>query len=311
MPASINRTESSRGFPGSSFKYTPLQHVRVLFVGFVRGLFAAAPPNNYRWNEDEQTTEIIIRDENPIHVDTYGQRPCINFTLGRAQFYSLGMDDLLGYQFRTDAKTKSVLVPGVMSVNISARSDIEAHNLAWVVGEHMWLLRDLMMKEGFFELGRGIDVSPPGPPGSVIASDQADSWYLSSVSVPWQFVRTSTFTPLGRRIVNSIETHMNVAAPQRVESMGWPHAEHGYPLSIHTTPPASFAPDASDARGGTPDPAGVKENPLPRMPHPLNPAKTVVVRAVYPHRAGLRPASMNGRTLPIATVSMEESTGAT
>jgi hypothetical protein len=306
MPASINRTESRRGFPGSSFKYTPLQHVRVLFINFVRGIFAAAPPSSYRWVEDEETSEIIIRDENPINVDKYGARPCINFTPGRAQFYSLGMDDLVGYRFQDNQKVKSVLVPSTMAVNVSARSDIEAHNLAWVVGEHIWLLRDLLLREGFFELGRGIDIAPPGPPGSIIQSDQADSWYASVVSVPWQFARTSAFTPLAQRIVNSINTQMRTRL-RRTGTERWSYATHGWPWGLQETPPPAFAPDATDAHGATPDPTGTRDYELPKLPHPLNPAKTVVVRTVNAYRSGPRPASMRGRTLPIAGVRMEES----
>ena len=289
MSGSINRTESARSFPGSSFKYTPLRHIRVLFASFVQGLFAAAPPNNYHWTNDDQTTEIIIRDENPIHVENYGERPCVNFTPGRAQFYSLGMDDLADYSFQTDGKTKSVLVPGTMSINVSSRNDIEAHDLAWVIGEHIWLLRDLFMKKGFFELGRGIDISPPGPPGSVIPADQADGWYVSTVSVPWQFNRTSKFTPLGRRIVNSIETTFQLRDPVHYESLGWPSAVFGYPLNIQESFPPPFY-DASDVYGSTPDPARARDYALPRVPHPLNPSKTVYVRAVYPYRARNRSA---------------------
>lgn len=307
MPASVHNTPSKRGFPGSSFRYTPLEHVRTLFVSFVQGLFAAAPPGYYKWNKDDEKTEIIIRDENPIHVDKYGQRPCINFTIGRIQFYSLGMDDMYFYRFRDSQKTKEVLVPGTMSVNVCAREDIEAHNLAWVVSEHIWLLRELLMREGFFELGRGIDVSPPSPPGSVVASDQADEWYCSTVSVPWQFARMSSFTPLGKQIVRSIETNLSVLPLRRYESKGWPAADHGVPINVQAFPPPPFAPNASDVYGGTPDPAGVKSNPLVKQPHPLNPAKTVVVRSVYPNRAGLRPPSMRGVALPIAGHSVEES----
>jgi hypothetical protein len=307
VPASVDRRESARAFPGSSFKYTPMRHIRVLFINFVRGLFRAAPPGDYRWNKDEEQSEIIIRDENPIHVNKYGQRPCVNFTPGRIQFYSLGMDDLLSYSFRTDGKKKGVLVPGTMSINVCARSDIEAHDLAWVVAEHIWLLRDLMLREGFFELGRAIDVSPPGPPGTVIPTDQADGWYLSTVSVPWQFARTSKFTPLGRHIVNSIETQLAVGDPRRVESIGWPYSIYGHPVNVREYGPPPFAPDASDARGATPDPAGAQGYELTKVPHPLNPARTVVVRAVYPFRARNRSASIYGRTLPIGGVRVEQS----
>lgn len=307
MTASVNNIPSRDGFPGSSFRHTPLEHVRTLFVSFVQGLFGAAPPGHYRWDPDEQKTEIVIRDENPIHVDKYGQRPCINFTIGRVQFYSLGMDDMYFYRFRDSQKTKEILVPGTTSVNVCARSDIETHNLAWVVSEHIWLLRELLLRKGFFELGRGIDISPPSSPGSIVSSDQADEWYCSSVSIPWQFARLSSFTPLGKRVVSNIVTSLEVNRPAEVGSKGWPASGVGLPVNIKEYPPPSFAPDSSDVYGGTPDPSGSKSNPLPKQPHPLNPAKMVVVRSVYPNRAGVRPPSMNGSTLPIVGQSVEES----
>jgi hypothetical protein len=289
-----------QGFPGSSFRYTPLEHVRTLFISFVQGLFAAAPPGQYHWVSDEDHTEIIIRDENPIHVNKYGQRPCINFTSGPIQFYHVGMDDLIGYDFSLAKKEKGFLVPGTMSINCCSRTDIEAHNLAWVVAEHIWLLRELFLKKGFFELGRGIGVSPPSGPGSVVANDSGDEWYCSTVSVPWQFARKSSFTPLGREVVKSIEASINMNPLRRVESLGWPEAGHERPISEHFCSPPSFAPGASDAQGGTPDPAGLIDRKLPSQPHPLNPAQRVVVRTVRPNRSGLRAVS-SGRapSLPI------------
>jgi hypothetical protein len=292
VPASIDRRASDRGFPGSSFKYTPLRHIKVLFVNFIQGLFAAAPANSYRWTEDEQASEIIIRDETPIHVDMYGQRPCVNFTMGRIQFYSLGMDDLIDYSFCTDAKKKGVLVPGTMSINVCSRSDVEAHDLAWVIGEHIWLLRDLLLREGFFELGRGIDITPPSSPGSIVAADSSDGWSMSSVNVPWQFARTSKFTPLGKNIVNSIETRLQTGAPPYAEFLGWPYSVYGRPTNVQEYMPAAYVPGASDARGGTPDPAGIQMHELQKVPHPLNPAKMVVVKSVYPYRARQRSASI-------------------
>lgn len=257
-------------------------------MSFVQGLFAGAQPGEYHWTPDEQTTEIVIRDENPINVEKIGARPAINFTIGAVQFYSLGMDDMLGYDFKNAKKTKSVLVPGVTTINVSSRTDIEAHNLAWVVSEHIWLLRELLMKEGFFEIGRGINISPPTPAGAVIQGDQGDEWYCSAISVPWQFARQSAFTPLGQNIANSIEATVNANTAKYFESTGWPAADHELPVNISEQPPAQFAPLASDAGGRSPDPAGVTSNPLPRVPHPLDPSKTVVVRVVKPHRANPR-----------------------
>ena len=300
MSGSIADTRNRQGFAGTSFRNTPLEQVRTLIISFVQGLFNGTPVGCYHWEPNEETSEIVIRDEDPIHVETVGMRPAINFTMGQVNFYNVGMDDLLDYRFTDGQKTKGVLVPGVISINICSRSDIEAHNLAWVVSEHIWLLREILLRQGFFEIGRGITISPPSPAGSVVANDSGDEWRISTISVPWQFARKSAFTPLGRQIVDNIVAHIQANSIQRVESTGWPYDPSGHPYSVHECAPDSFAPLASDSRGGTPDPAGNKSNPLTLIPHPLNPAKTVTIRTVRPFRAGTR-ASSSGRApaLPI------------
>lgn len=307
MTGSISNTRDRQGFLGSSFKTTPLEQVRTVITRFVQGLFNGAPKGSYHWEPEEERTEIIIRDENPINVEVIGKRPAINFSMGNTQFYSVGMDDLEAYKFSNGRKTKGVLVPGVTSINCSSRSDIECHNLAWIIGEHIWLLREFLLKQGFFEIGRGINLSPPSPAGSIIAGDQGDEWYCSTISVPWQFARQSAFTPLGQQIVNNIETFLHAAPPSRVESQGWPNAQSGFPYQINECFPPPYSV-ASDAHGGAPDPAGNKSNPLPLIPHPLNPAKQVTIRTVRPNRAGLRfNTSVKAPGLPIKDRCVPES----
>jgi hypothetical protein len=121
--AKVTTTAPRGGFPASSFRYTPLTHLRVLFVSFVQGLFAEAPVGAYKWFDDLDLSEIYITNENVIVAEKVGQRPAINFTRGPLQFYSLGLDDMEFYDFRTEKKTKNMLVPGTMSINCCSRED--------------------------------------------------------------------------------------------------------------------------------------------------------------------------------------------
>lgn len=306
MPSKVHESRSGQEFTGSSFVYTPLQHVRTLFISFLQGLFEGSPAGCFKWDPDPEKTEIAIRDENPIKVETVGQRPAINLTLGSVQFYSLGMDDMLYYDQATGRKVKGVLIPGTVSINCCSRVDIEAHNIAWSVAEFIWLLREEFLKRGFFELGRGNQVTPPTPAGSIVANDSGDEWYCSTVIIPFQFQRKSAFTKLGARIVQNIETRLStVLGP--VESVGPPQGGHEFPVSETYCLPESFAPNASDAYGATPDPTGQFQGALIKQPHPLNPAVTVTVRAARPNRAGLRNPSMHGRELPIVRPCVKES----
>jgi len=309
VPSKVHETNPNRGFPSSSFKYTPLQHVRVLFVKFVQGLFSSAPTGAYHWVPDVNSTEIVITDENPIHCEVVGYRPAISFTRGPVQFYSLGMDDMLNYNSATGKKTKGVLVPGTMSVNCCSRNDLESENIAWIVAEHIWLLREILLKAGFFEIGRQPVIQAPTPAGSIVTNDEGEEWYCTAISCPFQFARTSSFTPLGEKVVEGIEFALS---PERLNTFSGSHegpaaTTFERPLNVATCPPPSFAPLASDAHGATPDPAGTREVFLPKQPHPLNPAATVVVRTVRPYRPAIRPASINGAPIPIKDPCVTES----
>lgn len=298
MAANVPETRPDDGFPASSFRYTPLRHLRVLFVNFTQGLFSAAPDGAYRWSPDFNRTQITITAEGTIKTERLQGRPGISFTRGTLQFYSRWMDDMLSYDFRTEQKTKSVLVPGTMAVNCISRVDLESEEIAWVVSEHFWLLRELLMKQGFFDIGREITISAPSPAGSLVIGDSADEYFATTLTIPFQFYRTSIFTPLGKQIVRSIELSLRTNALS-LQPKSAAVSDHEFPLSIHECFPPAFAPDASDVYGGTPNPGGVVVPKLPLVPHPLNPAKLVHVRVVRGNQpGGVRPGG-GSYVLPI------------
>ena len=301
MPSRIRASRPDRGIAGSSFKYVPLQYLRETFVAFIQGLFAAAPSGSFHWTSDLEHTEIVILDENPINVEKIGARPAINITRGPLRFAGVGMDDMVGYQFDTGKKTKEVFVTGTISINCLSSNDLESEQIAWIVGEMIWLLREKLLQEGLFETGREINMGAPSPAGSLVMNDQGSEWYVTTLTIPYQFIRRSAFTPLGVSIVRSIEMHL---ATQRtlVEAKGTP----GVGYNVQEEMPPYFT-EASDAGGGTPDPAGVNSSYLPKMPVPGNPAASVVVQRPYNSRPGIRPASIGGGPIPIKIPCVEES----
>jgi hypothetical protein len=284
----------------------------MLYVAFVQGLFAAAPPGAYHWTEDVDRTEIYIAGETPIKSEHVGTRPGISFTRGPIQFYSLGMDDMLSFQFSTGQKTKSVLIPGVMSINCVSRNALESEKIAFVVAEHLWLLREQLIGSGlFFEIGRQPQVSAPSPAEGIVSGDAGDEWYCTAVSSPFQFPRMSQFTPLNKQIIQSIELRIRAQLLTVHErSIGGPALSHNDadpPVHLCVDGPAAFEPLASDAHGRTPDPGGLLPPPPSYVPHPLDPSRQVRVRTIHPFRPGLRPPSMGGRAIPIAECAVEES----
>lgn len=309
MPSRVTRTNARGQHPQHSFKTAPLLQLRVLYVEFLQALFGSAPPGCYRWDENDDLSEIHISDSGTLNPEMVGVRPAITMTRGALQFHSLGFDDMLRFDLRTGQKTKSVLVPGVMSINCCSRNDVESEHLAWVVAEHIWLLRETLMGyDKFYEVGRQPHISATTPAEGVVAGDGGNEWYCTTVASAFQFPRTSQFTPLNQEVVQGIGTSMRFAMRTRlgtggpVLSTGTP----GYPVGEEGQGPPAFAPGASDARGRTPSP-GAPYDELPLMRHPLNPAVQVRVRSVQPHKPGLQPPSMGGRPVPIRSSGVEES----
>lgn len=311
MPSKPTVVNPRGQFPLGSFKDEPLMQLRVLYNAFVKGLFRAAPKGAYHWTEGDDS-EIYITDEHPVKAEAIGARPAISFTRSAVQFFSLGQDDMLEYKFDTGRKTKVVLIPGTMSINCSSRSDIESERLAWVVAEHLWLLRNVLIgTDLFYEIGRQPQISAPSPAEGVVTNDGGDEWYVTTVSSPFQFPRMSQTTPLNRVVVEAIELQiqMQLQYLRRTNQGGPAFGPNGVepPLHIREQGPPAFFPEASDARGRTPDPGGRLPPPPTYATHPLDPARTVVVRSIHPFRPGLRPPSMGGRAIPIADSHVEES----
>jgi hypothetical protein len=300
MSAHVNET-AALSFPDSSFRYTPLRHLRVLFIRFLQGLFYAAPRGQYHWDSDDLMSEILITNEGRLDPETVNKRPAIICTRGPVSFYSLGIDDLNSFDFATGRKEKVVLVPGTMTINCVSRVPIECEDIAWVVAEHLWLLRDLLMRAGFFEVGRQPQIGAPSPAGSIIANDEGQEFTVVAVNVGFQLSRKSSYTPLNKVIVNSITQALSIAPPKRVYSAG-----NSTGVNVHECFAPSFAPNASDTRGHTPDPAHLKTNYLPKVPHPLDPSKLVYIKRVFPHGPGQ--SSLHPATVPIEDVCVKEST---
>jgi hypothetical protein len=265
-----------------------------------------APKGWYHWELDNEETDIIISDENPIKTDTLGKRPCITCTRAPVAFYTLGLDDLLEYNMSTGARKKSVLLPGTMSINCCSRVPLEAEQLAWIVAEHLWMLRDVMRRWGFYDIGRNLTIGAPSPPGAIIQNDSGDEWYVVTITSPFQMHRMSEVTPLGARVAQEMDVIMGGELPPRIPQ-GMPN---GY--AIYSMTPGSGSDELPSVGGRVNTPPGsssISHHSVRTMAHPLNPAVQVTVRAARPGDPAVRQPTIRGRTIPIRSANVEESSG--
>jgi len=262
------------------FRASPIEFVRETLIDFLQTLFSYQPKGSYHWSPDEET-DIVIQDEAPVKTEDIGTRPAIALTRAPMRMQTLGLDDMASLDLRTGAKTKAVVVPGTMVMNCCSRVPLESERLAFHAGEHIWILRDVLQKSGFYQIGQDIGYGSPSPAGAIVAGDGADGWYATSVTLPFQVQRTARLTPLGVMMARAIQ--VRILGLSRTASSS--SEEQRYSLE----PGVSSSGDAY-----TPAPSSLTGPGVEPYPD-------------IQRRNGLRAPRIKGRQLPIIGSSVPES----
>jgi|WetSurSiteA1Bulk_404760.scaffolds.fasta_scaffold04902_2 hypothetical protein len=181
----------------ASWAEDPLNYMVKAFIAFLQTIFEKAPIGYFHWSPQLEDAEIIITEENPIALDTVGQRPAISVVLGAVEWNASSMDEYLGSNPQTGTSKHTDLLPGMMSLNCCSRNGTEARFLAWQCGRHIWNLRRIFMQEPFIhEIGRRIRIGPVTPAGAIVQGDTEGEWRAASVSCPFYLQWFEQITPI-------------------------------------------------------------------------------------------------------------------
>jgi hypothetical protein len=135
---------------------------------FLQELFKAAPSGYYHWEEDDQETEIIFTKEVPVDTDVIHKRPVVAVVRSTAAWSGLGMDQLHYENAATGERTHVDMISGHLTFNCLTREGDESEQVAWLIANHMWLLRRVLLKLGFHDIGQRFQIGGQGPPGQLV-----------------------------------------------------------------------------------------------------------------------------------------------
>lgn len=184
--------------------------VRKSVLAFIQGLFEAQDPGCFKWNDSLEETEIVVTDESPLRLDVIGKRPSISIIRGPVRWGQTSLDEMQGLNQVTGMKQKTDLLPGTVSINCCSSADLESEYIAWVVANHIWMLRGLFMKNTkIHEFGRGISIGSPSPAGAIVAGDTEGEWICTTVQVPFHLQVYGKVTPK-QNLIQAIEMRMGV-----------------------------------------------------------------------------------------------------
>ena len=217
-------TQSAISVPSSSlvnWAEQPLLLIRKACLSFIQGLFEQADPGNFHWCESLEETEIVITDESPIKLDVVGKRPAINTVRGTVAWGKTSLDEMQERSLANDQRKHTDLLSGTMTINCCSREPLETEYMAWIVANHTWLLRRLVMKfTPVHEFGRGQVVGAPSPAGAIVSGDTEGEWICTPVQIPFFLQITGKVTPLGLTLLKEIEAKFNVRGGAQVGPTG-------------------------------------------------------------------------------------------
>lgn len=221
-------------------------------IEFLQGLHAQCPPGSYRWcpgeltNPDENESEIWIGADNPVSSDLIGKRPAITVLRGAASFQGVGIGDRAFYDAKTGGMVKMDILPVTLMINVLSRFPLEAEQLAWFEMQHIWALREELMRNqsGIMYTGQRPSISPPTPAGSLIAPDTEHNWTVVSVSFPTYLQHSTTTIPTGRPILREMQVSGLTPSPPTSRAQGV-EVVQGTALSQPIASVPTISPDPS------------------------------------------------------------------
>lgn len=190
-------TVHSDGQIESSWLEDPLNYAVKAFIAFLQTIWETAPKGFMHWSANAEETEIVITEDNPVHVDAKEQKPAISVILGPTRFNGSSLDDLVTVDARNAKEIHTDLIPGTMTLNCMSRVPQEARFIGWQSARNIWILRKLFCRESHLhDTGRNISIGSVSPAGALVQGDTEGEWHVVPVSCPFFLQWTDSVTPL-------------------------------------------------------------------------------------------------------------------
>lgn len=201
---------SPRGSTISGWDDNPLLHIVRICLLFTQQLFKEAPKGQLQWDPDDDYTNIIITDNTPLKVEVVQKMPAIVTVRSQVGWAGIGLDQLRELDLKTGTRIHTDMISGNMTFNCLSRSRNEAELIAWVLSDHLWALRYILLKLGFHDIGQRIQVLPASPAGSIIQGDTEGEIINVPAVVPFHFQHTISVAERELTLLDQIEANINV-----------------------------------------------------------------------------------------------------
>jgi hypothetical protein len=182
----------------------PLLHFTKVFVRFLQLVFSTFDKGSYKWEPDQENSDILVSDQGVLRADVLEKRPAIVCMRGPAAWSNISMDQFKDYDFETGAKSHTDLVAATMVYNCLAREGLEAQRIAWIAGYATRTLKRNLLRAGMHRVGEDISYSAETDAGSLLP-DSGKDFSLVSVTVPFFFQDSYRISPVDKLLLKELD----------------------------------------------------------------------------------------------------------
>lgn len=188
----------------TAIQTSPLAHAKRLLLYFLQELFSEQNPTGIRYSSDDNTTGIVIKGTYALNQETFNKKPVVVVERGGAQIQSRTLGSIEYVDYKRGGYIRTELVPFSLIVRILSINEYVAEQLAWFIVSTTFVLRHVLIRQGFYHVGNQFVVNPPTV-HQIVGGDQNQLKEIL-LTLPCSHLMRMSTTPLNRPILTNVRT---------------------------------------------------------------------------------------------------------
>ena len=192
----------------TSIQTNPLGHAKRIFLYFLQELFAQTNPTELIWMRDVKETQIIIKSSFTKNVETANKKPMILVSRSNAQIASRTLGSIESVDYRTGGYVRTEQVPFSLICHVLTTSEYVTERIAWYISFSTFVLRHVLIRQGFYYVGNQMMMGAPSPPPVGLIPGDQTNLVMIQLQLPCSHLMTGGFTPLNNPILRDVSTKL-------------------------------------------------------------------------------------------------------
>ena len=186
----------------------PLAHGKKIFLFFLQELFAQTNPTGLLWRQDPKETQVIIKGSYARNVETNNKKPMILVDRGGAQIASRTLGSIEHVSYKDGGYVRTEQVPFSLVCRVLTTNETMTEKIAWYVSFSSFMLRHVLIRQGFLYVANQMMISAPTPPPVGLVPGDQTNLVMIQLQLPCSHLMTGGFTPLNNPILQDVSTKL-------------------------------------------------------------------------------------------------------